>query len=544
MKVFKFELICEDLINVHQSYFAKIIIENKNQYLFKMESYYPRANLLYDSVFLEFISNSKYDLEFNNLKKMLDPSIPASECEIKEFFRKEVPASSISPRKLIPKSPVINTRKPMIIRKSIDSPTINSTPKSEEIPPFYNVFSKTNSVLKTLHPGDYILNIQAFSSIIQDYLGLPSFFAVPFMISLDPSLVGTGKFEIPYSTFSNFAVPKLENATLQEKIFRILLGKQERNYLIQNDFSLYVTSLIQSHKSLKFLENETALISSYAKCIIARIFYTLDPEFRGRINFQHFANSNFCDCLIAVDTAPDVSDVVDFFSYEHFYVLLTKFWELDIEEKGKIDIDTLSTYDENRISKDMCRRLIQQLPSHHSEDEISFADFVYFVLAVEDKTTDTALRVWYRVSDLDDDGILSMYEIRRLYSEQKKKMIDNGMDPVSFKFVLSQILDMIGDVKDGVSISKLRDSGKQDTFFNILLDFKKFNEWEFRDPLFEMNMNVAFTGMKPWDIFCQLQYARLSASQDDNDDTNDDDVTNNDDSSNSTNNSNEDAMFS
>ena len=203
-----------------------------------MENYYAHGNRLYDSAFLEFISNTKYDFEFNNLKNLLDPSIPVSQCEIKEFFRKEV-SSSISPRKSIPKSPIINTRKPMIIRKSIDSPTINNSPKSEEIPPFYNILPTTNSVLKTLHADDYILNIQTFTSIIQDYLGLPSFFAVPFMISLDPSLIGSGKFEIPYSTFSNFAVPKLERASLQEKIFRILLGKQERNYLIQNDFLTY-----------------------------------------------------------------------------------------------------------------------------------------------------------------------------------------------------------------------------------------------------------------------------------------------------------------
>ena len=482
-----------------------------------MENYAPHANRLFDSTFLEFISNTKYSSEFESLKTAIDQSIPSSQFNINNLFKSENVPSSPTPRKSIPKSPSNNSRKLMIIRKSIgDSSSADATKSTSEIPTFYRVSaSQTSQVLKNLYPADFELNVSTLASIFTNNLGLPGFFAVPFMVFLDPSLIQTHRLKIPYSLFLKFASEKLENATLQEKVFRILLGKNNRNYLIQNDFIPYIASLLQTHKSLKFLENEAALLSSYTKCIIARIFYTLDPEFRGRISFRNFANSNFCDCLVAVDTAPDVSDIADFFSYEHFYVLFTKFWELDTEETGKIDVETLATYDDGRISESICRRLLKQFPSHHREDEISFTDFVYFVSAVEDKTTDTALRLWYRVCDLDDDGILSMYEMRRLYAEQKKKMVDNGMEPVQFKFVLAQIIDMIGDIKDGVLINKLQESGKQDTFFNILIDFKKFNEWEFRDPLFEMNMNVAFTGMKPWDVFCQLQYAKLSASPDD-----------------------------
>lgn len=489
-----------------------------------MNTNQPQANRLFDSLFLEFLCNPKHDIDFTTLKSLLNSPLVTIQTHIKDLFKIDTPSSFQSSRKQIPKSPVANSRKPMVIRKSIDSPEL--TPKkianSETIPPFYNIIQPEPSKLTKLYPPDHILTVSSLSAILKDELSLPSFFAVPFMISLDAQLIQTRKFEIPYSTFLNFAVPQLENASLQEKIFRIFTMNQNRNYILHTDLVSYIAALLQTHKSLKFLENDTALLSSYTKCIIARIFYTLDFNFRGRIEYRNLANSNFCDCLIAVENAEDISDITDFLSYEHFYVLFTKFWELDTEETGRIDLDTLATYDENRINKNIVKRLFNQLPSHHLENEISFTDFVYFVMAVEDKTSETALRLWFKVCDLDDDGVLSLYEIRRLYSDQKNRMNENGMGPISFKYVLNQILDMVGDSTNGISMNMIRESEKQDSFFNMLIDFKKFNEGEYKDPLFEMNINAAYTGMKTWDVYCQVQYAKLSSAPNDDESFNDD----------------------
>ena len=474
-----------------------------------------KSRRLFDSFFLEFISNANLSPDFDLLKKMINEN-SASEDNIEQFLKNQITPSS-PPRKSIPRgSPVLSPRKVVQVRNSFDrSITLDADESAEAtIPAFYPVKSgAAEHYLESLYPPTEKINLKTLTSILKTKLNLPGFFALPFMVSLEPQIMKTRKFEIPYSLFLEFAVPKLESCQLHEKVFNIMIGRNKRNYLIQSDFAPYFAALIHTHPSLKFLESEPALQSSFAKCIIARTFYALDPELRGRITKRALANSNFCDCLLAVDIANDVSDVTDFFSYEHFYVIFTKMWQLDTDEIGKITLEQLASYDGGRIPLQLCQRFVDLVPGPKEPDTVTFFDFVYFIMAVEDKKTETALRLWYKVCDLDDDGIISFHELDQLYKMQKEKEEKNGMDPVPYRYVLSQMLDLVGEVTDGITMSQLRAISNRDLFWNTFVDFKKFNQSEFKDPLFEMNMNAAFSGMNEWDVFCQLEYARLSQAE-------------------------------
>jgi len=50
---------------------------------------------------------------------------------------------------------------------------------------------------------------------------------------------------------------------------------------------------------------------------------------------------------------------------------------------------------------------------------MSYEDFIYFVLCEEDKTTETSLEYWFKLIDLDNNGIISGYEMEYFYSELK-----------------------------------------------------------------------------------------------------------------------------
>lgn len=472
-----------------------------------------KTSRLIDSFFIEFICDSKSTVEFETMKSFLGKDQLDIDGLLKNFYVAEVSKQS-SPKKSLPKSPSSPPKKRKPIRRSFENSLILE--ESEiSIPSFYPISKPPKqSFLKSLQPEDSFLKVSTLGNILQQHLNLPKFFALPFMTRLDPNILKTKNFTIKFSTFLDFAIPRLEGATLPERVFRIILGKNDRDYLLQTDFVPFIIALLKSHKSLKFLEEDTSLQSPYTKCIIAQIFYALDPECRGRITLPRIANSNFCDCLISVDKAEDVSDVSDFFSYEHFYVFFSKFWTIDVDETGKPTVEQLADYDENRISLTLIKRFIQRIPVQNDPGFIDFTSFCYFMQAVEDKSSETALRLWYHVCDLDDDGILSISEIKRLYHAQKKRMSESGMDPVDFKYVLSQIIDMVGDPGQGITLNALRESRQYETFFNILVDFKKFSEWEFRDPMFEMKLNAAFEGMKQFDVFCQREYARLSSEND------------------------------
>lgn len=466
----------------------------------------PKSNRIIDQLFKEFLSDPSLTSEFERLRNFLDSNSTDFNKFAQTFMTKSKKRTSL-PSASLPKSPIVIKTRNTPIRRSLDT-TINlQTLQQQQIPLFYPIKHNPTGIVRSLQPPDTKLTISHLSSILRGRLNLPSFFALPLMVTIDPSILQTRKFEIPFGTFIQFAEKNIEGYSLQEKVFNII-DKEKKGYLIPNDFAPFIASLIQTHQSLKFLKHEVSLQSAFTKCIIARIFYTIDTELRNRITFPKFACSNFCECLNAVDVAADVSDVLDFFSYEHFYVLFTKFWAIDVDETGAPTIDQLTEYDDFRIAPHLVKRLVNLIPTNTHNGTISFTDFVYFVNAVEDKSSETALRLWFKVCDLDENGIISLAEIHDLYRGQKIKMAQSGMDPVKFKLILSQLVDIVDDTN--VTIHALRRSGKWATFFNIIADFKKFTEWEFRDPMFEMKAAQKYVGMKEWDIFCQNEYISLS----------------------------------
>jgi len=52
-----------------------------------------------------------------------------------------------------------------------------------------------------------------------------------------------------------------------------------------------------------------------------------------------------------------------------------------------------------------------------TKGKMGYEDFVYFMLCEEDKTTSQALHYWFRVIDLDDNQIITPYELEFFYKE-------------------------------------------------------------------------------------------------------------------------------
>lgn len=62
--------------------------------------------------------------------------------------------------------------------------------------------------------------------------------------------------------------------------------------------------------------------------------------------------SNFLQTLALLEEEDDINQITDYFSYEHFYVIYCKFWELDTDHDLYIDPKDLSRYnDHGRSSK-------------------------------------------------------------------------------------------------------------------------------------------------------------------------------------------------
>ena len=80
--------------------------------------------------------------------------------------------------------------------------------------------------------------------------------------------------------------------------------------------------------------------------VIARIFYCVNRSWSGRITAPELRKSNFLAVVALLDEEEDINQITEYFSYEHFYVIYCKFWELDKDHDLIIDKNDLSKHND------------------------------------------------------------------------------------------------------------------------------------------------------------------------------------------------------
>jgi serine/threonine-protein phosphatase 2A regulatory subunit B'' len=121
------------------------------------------------------------------------------------------------------------------------------------------------------------------------------------------------------------------------------------------------------------------------------------------------------------------------FSYKDFYVIYCKFWELDRDRDMQLTLADLELYGRRALSRAALSRVIECYGVRSPDDvqppglisgHLGFKEFVNFILSVEEKTTDSALHYWYRILDLDEDGVLSFLELETFWEHQQGRLAE------------------------------------------------------------------------------------------------------------------------
>jgi serine/threonine-protein phosphatase 2A regulatory subunit B'' len=85
--------------------------------------------------------------------------------------------------------------------------------------------------------------------------------------------------------------------------------------------------------------------------VIARIFFKVNLSRTGKLSLRELHASNLIVEFMHVDEETDINRVVEYFSYEHFYVLYCRFFELDGDKDSKLSRDDLLRYGEHSLSE-------------------------------------------------------------------------------------------------------------------------------------------------------------------------------------------------
>ncbi|PXF47040.1 Serine/threonine protein phosphatase 2A regulatory subunit B''alpha [Gracilariopsis chorda] len=272
------------------------------------------------------------------------------------------------------------------------------------------------------------------------------------------------------------------------------------------------------HQGLAFLHATPEFQQRYSETVIERIYFGCTRQHNGRLTLQDVKRSRLLRTLLVVDEEEDINRERQFFSYEHFYVLYCRFWELDSNHDLQIDREDLMRYGSHSLTSRIVERIFggyaRPLDSPENPGFMSYTDFIWFCLSEEDKTSDTAIDYWFRCVDRDGDGLITMYDMEFFYKEQLHRMECFGHEPVQIKDILCQLLDMIKpNVKPPVIRRKdLKRCRLAGNFFNVLFNLNKFFAIEARDPL-QIRQEHATPELTDWDRFAALEYLRLSAEE-------------------------------
>ncbi|XP_059488250.1 uncharacterized protein LOC132204029 isoform X3 [Neocloeon triangulifer] len=301
-----------------------------------------------------------------------------------------------------------------------------------------------------------------------------------------------------------------------------LMTRGQRLWLAPEDLAPMVQDVVDTHPGLSFLKEATEFHSRYVHTVIARIFYCANRSWSGRLTIPEIKKSHLLQAVRQLEATSDINQVTQFFSYEHFYVIYCKFWELDRDHDLFIDRNDLARHNDHALSTRMIDRIFSgavtrgRRTAKKGDERMSYTEFVWFLLSEEDKTHSTAVEYWFRCMDLDGDGYLSMYELEYFYEEQLQRMEAIGMDTLPFEDCLCQMLDMIRpEVSGKISLRDLKRCKLSPLFFDTFFNLEKFLDHEQRDPFNTQPRESAPDGteMSDWDRFAAEEYELLVAEE-------------------------------
>lgn len=374
--------------------------------------------------------------------------------------------------------------------------------------------------------------IDKFVHVTKRLVQIPSFFNAPLVkrivVYYDDSRRRTKSDQSPVVTLKAFLNYWEKEVAPYDRVTRFFntIKQPGAKYIVNDDFLPFLQELLHFHPGLEFLDGTEEFQRKYALSVIVRIFYAVNTSCSGRLSLKEVVNSNLFNAFMHVDEENDINKVLEFFSYEHFYVLYCRFYELDTDKNGLLSRDDLVRYGDHALSEQLIDRVFQKGRRAFTDGKqgyisdgavgMTFADFVFFMLAEEDKTTAASLKYWFECCDMDDDGMLSTEEMRHFYKSQLHRVTSLSQEGVPFQDVLCQLVDLIDPadprnltLKDFTRPEKRPLSG---LLFDVLFNLHKFMRFETRDP-FQEKMKREDGFACDWDRFAYQDYQRLAIEE-------------------------------
>lgn len=408
--------------------------------------------------------------------------------------------------------------------KSSAVPQRATSEKDQCIPRFYfreeELFFGSDRVDKKiaefLRPFGEGIPLIALKTLLRELFDLP----VSLGFALHKKLASLSENVLPvWKLLEWFSSSDFSSASQDRRLFDILRCP-ECDFVTHDDLRPVILGIIMSHPGLAFLKGASEFQDRYAETVIYRIFYALNASGTKRLSLRDIKRGKLLQAIQSVEMNEDVNSCTKFFSYEHFYVIYCKFWDLDTDHDFLLSRDDFLRYGNHALTYRIADRLFNGAARPLSSgvpNRMGYEDFVWFILSEEDKTSDSALCYWFRACDLNGDDRLTQDELLWFYEEQLSRMECLSQETVDFDDIMAQMLDMIQP--DDLFFITMRDLKRNrqlaGVLFNIMFNLTKFVSFEMRDPFSTKQHREEFlAGISEWERYAKDEYCRLALEDD------------------------------
>lgn len=146
------------------------------------------------------------------------------------------------------------------------------------------------------------------------------------------------------------------------------------------------------------------------------------------------------------------------------------------------------------------------------DDCMGFEDFVWFLMSFNDRLNEQSLKYWFKVLDLDGDGMVCLAEMEKFYRVIHQKRDILQLETFEFSSILCLIRDMFDMTKDVFEEEDLMHYTEAGAMFtSIFTDHLRFSEFVDRKT-FVLPKELEFSH---WVKFIEYEYSDLTKGKED-----------------------------
>uniref|UniRef100_A0A8R1HWJ3 EF-hand domain-containing protein n=1 Tax=Caenorhabditis japonica TaxID=281687 RepID=A0A8R1HWJ3_CAEJA len=342
--------------------------------------------------------------------------------------------------------------------------------------------------------------------------GLPMYWKMPVFLAItnDEDRPAT---QIDFTSWWK-AMTSVAHDEAARLVYTLTMGS--RSYLVPEDFYELLMDVIHTHPGLAFYRDATEFHDKYCQVVMTRIFWNDAHSWSGKLTTDRLRKGGVLQAIRNLEFDDDTNKSLRYFSYEHFYVVYCKFWEIDSNHDLKISKSDLAQHAGGALVPMVVDRIFSGAVCTNPNrgqpvEEIGLADFTQFLLAEEDKTHPTSIEYWFRILDLDGDGLVTLYDMELFHSQVQRKLAAEGIDSMAFPDVACQLIDMLNvPGASSFRLSDLKKSSLRGRFINTFVNWRKFFAQETNEgsesPRIEDEGGQELT---EWDKYCIEEYEAM-----------------------------------